>query len=68
MTAHADMVAAGVRVLDLLTASEAAVEVGRPVKAVHRLADEGVLDREWFGTLARFTPESVAAYQQRTAS
>jgi hypothetical protein len=34
---------------------------------VHRLAAEGKLERVMFGTLVRFTPESVAAYEQRQA-
>ena len=74
MTAHDDMVAAGVRVLDLLTAPEVAMLLARALGVrysaarVHRLADEGVLERVRFGALVRFTPESVAAYKQRQAS
>ena len=68
MTALSDMSAAGTRLLDLLTASEAALELGCSAKRVRRLADEGVLARVRFGPLARYTPESVAAYKQREAS
>ena len=73
MTALADMSAAGLRVLDLLTASEAAALLTRDgcgrysAQMVHRLAAEGELERVVFGALVRITPESVAAYQQRQA-
>jgi excisionase family DNA binding protein len=68
MTAHADMSAAGLRVLDLLTVSEAAVRLGCPAKKVTRLAAAGELTRVDLGALARITPESVAAYEQRQAA
>jgi excisionase family DNA binding protein len=62
------MSAAGMRLLDLLTVSEAAVRLGCSPEKVTRLADEGVLVRERFGALVRITPESVAAYKQRQAA
>jgi len=62
VSTHGDMSDAGLRLLDLLTVSEAAVRLGRSAKHVKRLADEGVLERERFGALVRITPESVAAY------
>jgi hypothetical protein len=67
MTALSDMTAAGPRLLDLLTASEVAARIpGRcSVKKVARLADAGELERVRFGQMARYTPESVAAYRQR---
>ena len=65
MTAYSDMAAAGSRILDLLTMSEAGLRLGCSAETVARLADEGVLVRERFGTLVRITPESVAAYKQR---
>jgi len=70
VTARDDMTAAGLRVLDLLTMSEAAALIpGRcSLKRIRVLADEGVLVRVRFGALVRITPESVAAYNQRQAS
>jgi len=71
MTARDDMSAAGLRVLDLLTMPEAAARLPRrcrSVKAVRRLAAANELVRVDFGRLARITPESVAAYNQRQAS
>jgi excisionase family DNA binding protein len=68
MTAHADMSAAGLRVLDLLTVSEAAARIGRSPEVVRRLIAGGVLKGERFGVLVRVTPESVAAYEQRQAA
>jgi excisionase family DNA binding protein len=65
VTALSDMSAAGMRILDLLTVSEAAARLGCSPETVRRLADEGVLERERFGALVRITPESVAAYEQR---
>lgn len=56
------------RILDLLTASEAALELRRPVDAVRRLAAAGVLERVEVGSLVRYTPESVAACRQRLAA
>jgi excisionase family DNA binding protein len=57
--------AGDLRILDLLTASEAALELRLPVDTVRSLAAAGVLVRVPFGRQARFTPESVAAYGQR---
>lgn len=68
MTARDDMTAAGTRILDLLTISEAAVRLGCSAQKVSRLAAEGALVRVDFGALARITPESVAAYRQRLAA
>jgi Helix-turn-helix domain len=68
MTAHGDMSAAGLRVLDLLTASEVAVRLDCSVQKVARLAAGGELVRVGMGALARYTPESVAAYEQRQAA
>ena len=68
MTARDDMTAAGTRILDLLTMPEAAALLPgrlRSVAAVRRLAAEGELVRVDFGSAARITPESVAAYNQR---
>ena len=67
VTARSDMTAAGVRLLDLLTVSEAAVRLRCSAKKVRRLVAEGVLAEERFGALVRITPESVAAYKQRQA-
>jgi len=53
------------RILGLLTASEAAAAIGRSVEVVRRLAAAGELERVPFGSQARFTPESVAAYKKR---
>jgi excisionase family DNA binding protein len=68
MTALADMSAAGLRVLDLLTVSEAAQRLGCSAQKVTRLAAAGELTRVDMGALARITPESVAAYEQRQAA
>ena len=68
MTTRSDMTAAGVRLLDLLTVSEAAVRLRCSAKMVRRLVAEGVLAEERFGALVRITPESVAAYKQHQAS
>ena len=71
MTARDDMTAAGTRVLDLLTMSEAAALLPGPFRSVayvRRLAAAGELTRVDMGALARITPESVAAYNQRHAS
>jgi excisionase family DNA binding protein len=68
MTAHADMSAAGLRVLDLLTVPEAAARIGRSPEKVRRLIAGGVLKQVRFGALVRVTPESVAAYEQRQAA
>jgi excisionase family DNA binding protein len=62
------MTAAGLRVLDLLTISEAAQRLGCSAQKVTRLAAGGELTREDMGALARITPESVAAYEQRQAA
>ena len=61
----AGLPAGDLRILDMLTASEAALALGVPVEKVRRLAAEGVLVRVPFGGHVRFTPESVAAYKQR---
>jgi len=45
--------AGDLRILGLLTASEAAVALGVPVDKVHRLGAEGVLVRVPFGGHAR---------------
>lgn len=55
------------RILGLLTASEAALELGVSADKVRALAASGELVRVPFGRHARFTPESVAAYRQRQA-
>jgi hypothetical protein len=74
MTARADMTAAGMRLLDLLTVSEAAARLRRSTgmryspEKVRRLIVCGVLKQERFGALVRVTPESVAAYKQRQAA
>ena len=68
MTTRSDMTAAGLRLLDLLTVSEAAVRLRCSAKMVRRLVAEGVLAEERFGALVRITPESVAAHKQRQAS
>jgi excisionase family DNA binding protein len=67
MTSYGDMSAAGLRVLDLLTVSEAAARLGCSAKKVKRLAAAGELEQVRFGALVRVTPESVAAYEQRQA-
>jgi len=63
-----DLAAAGLRILDLLTKSDVAARLGCSPKKVQRLADAGELTRERYGSLARYTPESVAAYEQRQAA
>ncbi len=68
MTSPVVLPAGDLRVLDLLTASEAALELGRPVEMVRRLAAGGVLERVDVGSLVRYTPESVAACKQRRAT
>jgi hypothetical protein len=71
VTSHSDMSAAGLRVLDLLTVSEVVERLRRStgrrcsVKKVARLAAEGELVRVRMGAQFRYTPESVAAYEQR---
>jgi excisionase family DNA binding protein len=68
VTARSDMSAAGTRLLDLLTVSEAAARLGCSAKMVRRLADADppLLERVRFGVLVRITPESVAAYKRHT--
>ena len=66
MTARAGMAAAGPRILSLLTLSEVTALLRRSPQAVRRLADAGELERVRFGRTVRYTPESVAAYRQRT--
>lgn len=56
------------RILDLLTASEAAVRLHLSADAVRSLAAAGELERVKFGRAVRITPESVAAYKQRRAA
>ena len=68
MSTLSDMSAAGERIMDLLTVSEAAVRLRCSAEKVRRLVAEGVLAEERFGVLVRFTPESVAAYKQHQAS
>ena len=63
MSTLSDMSAAGERLLDLLTVSEAAVRLRCSAEKVRRLVAAGVLVRERFGVLVRITPESVAAYE-----
>lgn len=55
----------GMEALDLLTVGEVAQRLRCSQRKVRRLADEGELTRVKLGTLARYTPESVAAYKQR---
>jgi excisionase family DNA binding protein len=59
--------AGDLRILGLLTASEAALELGVSADKVRSLAAAGELVRVPFGRQARFTPESVAAYRHRQA-
>lgn len=68
MSSLSDMTAAGLRILDLLTTSEAGLRLGCSADKITRLANEGVLERERFGVRVRITPESVAAYKQRQAT
>ena len=53
------------RILSLLTASEVAALLRCSPRKVRRLADDGELQRVKLGSLARYTPESVAAYKAR---
>jgi len=62
------MTDAGLRILDLLTMSEAGLRLGCSAKKVRRLVADDVLKQERFGALVRITPESVAAYEQRQAA
>jgi excisionase family DNA binding protein len=55
----------GVEALDLLTVREVAGRLRISVRKVDRLAAAGELEKVKLGTLARITPESVAAYKQR---
>jgi len=59
------MTEVGLEALDLLTVSEVAARLRCSPRKVRRLADEGELQRVKLGSLARYTPESVAAYKQR---
>ena len=63
----AGLPAGDLRILDWLTASEAAVRLGCSVDKVRALAAAGVLERVPFGSQVRVSPESVAAYEQRQA-
>jgi hypothetical protein len=68
------MLAAGLRVLDLLDAAEVAQRLRNStgkrcsVRKVTRLAAAGEVERVGMGALARYTPESVTAYEQRQAA
>ncbi len=55
----------GLEALDLLTVAEVAGRLRCSPRKVRRLADEGELQRVKLGSLARYTPESVAAYKAR---
>jgi excisionase family DNA binding protein len=55
----------GLEALDLLTASEVAQRLKCSPKKVTRLAAEGEIQKVKLGSLARYTPESVAAYKKR---
>ena len=55
----------GTEALDLLTVSDVAARLKCSQRKVRRLADEGELMRVKLGSLARYTPESVAAYKAR---
>lgn len=55
----------GLEALDLLTVGDVAQRLRCSPRKVRRLADEGELTRVKLGTLARYTPESVAAYKKR---
>jgi excisionase family DNA binding protein len=65
--------AGDLRILDWLTASEAAVMLSRDlgvrfsVDKVRALAASGELERVPFGSLVRVSRESVAAFEQRQA-
>ncbi len=59
------MTEVGLEALDLLTVSEVAQRLRCSPRKVHRLADEGELTRVKLGALARYTPESVAAFKKR---
>ena len=61
MSTLSDMSAAGERLMDLLTVSEAAVRLRCSAEKVRRLVAEGVLAEERFGVVVRITPESVDA-------
>lgn len=63
-----DLPAGDLRILDLLTASEAARELGVSVDKVRSLAAAGALERVPFGRGVRVTPESVAAFKKRQAA
>ncbi|HXT91399.1 MAG TPA: helix-turn-helix domain-containing protein [Trebonia sp.] len=67
MSTLSDMSAAGERLLDLLTVSEAAVRLRCSAEKVRRLVAEGVLAEERFGVLVRITPESVEAYKHQAS-
>jgi hypothetical protein len=55
----------GFEALDLLTASEVGLRLRCSVKKVSRLAAAGEIEKVKLGSLARYTPESVAALKQR---
>jgi excisionase family DNA binding protein len=64
----ASLPAGDLRILDWLTASEAALELRLSVDTVRALAAAGVLERVEFGSQVRVTPESVAAHKHRQAA
>jgi hypothetical protein len=74
VTSLSDMTAAGLQLPDLLTVPEVAALLTRRLgvryspERVKRLAAAGELVRVNMGALARITPESVAAYEQRQAA
>ena len=61
----AGLPAGDLRILGLLTMSEVTLRLRLAPETVRRLAAAGELERVPFGSQARFTPESVAAYEQR---
>lgn len=66
--------AGDLRILDWLTAPEAAVMLSRDlgvrfsVDRVRALAAAGELERVPFGSLVRVSPESVAEYEKRQSA
>jgi excisionase family DNA binding protein len=55
----------GFEVLGFLTGSEVAALLKCSPKKVTRLARDGEIVKVKLGSLARYTPESVAAYKKR---
>src|SRR6266704_3111919 len=73
MTDRPGEIDVGTTVLGLMTIKEVAKLLRRPgrrcsVKKVNRLAAAGELTRVRLGALSRYTPESVAAYEQHQAA